>query len=322
MRFCLAITAALLAILPARAEADKTKETFAVESLDLEWRDTKRNREVPAKLYLPKNSTNPCPVIVFSHGLGGTWNGYEYLGRHWASNGYAAVHLQHHGSDDAAWRGSARPLESVKAATLNVQNAIDRPLDVSFVLDQLTDFNGQGGALHHKLDLQRVGVAGHSFGAFTTLAIAGQRIGPRERSLADPRVQAAIAMSSPVPRRPSDRSYSQIKIPILHLTGTEDVSPINDTTAQDRRVPFDLISGAPQFLITFNGGDHMVFSGTSRGQRNAAQDAQMHDLILRSTTAFWDAYLRGDAKAKAWSTQEFSRALGTNGVFEQKSPRP
>ena len=39
-------------------------------------------------------------MIVFSHGLGGTRDGYEYLGRHWASYGYVSVHLQHKGSDD------------------------------------------------------------------------------------------------------------------------------------------------------------------------------------------------------------------------------
>ena len=82
-------------------------EPFLVETLDLEWRDTKRQREVLAKIYFPKNATTPCPVLVFSHGLGGTRNNYEYLGQHWASHGYVVAHVQHHGSDDAAWRGQS-----------------------------------------------------------------------------------------------------------------------------------------------------------------------------------------------------------------------
>ena len=43
---------------------------FPVETLKLEWQDAKRDREVPAKIYFPKSGTTPCPVIVFSHGLG------------------------------------------------------------------------------------------------------------------------------------------------------------------------------------------------------------------------------------------------------------
>jgi len=303
------------------AEADRaTKETVAVGTMDVAWRDTKRNRDVPAKIYFSNETTNPCPVIVFSHGLGGTRENYSYLGRHWASHGYVSVHLQHHGSDDSAWRGSARPMQTMREATLNPQNAIDRPLDVSFALDTLAKVNAQEGPLRNKLDLNRVGVAGHSFGAFTTLAIAGQRFGPRERSLADERVKAAVAMSAPVPRRTSERNYAPIKIPILHLTGTADESPLNETTAKDRRVPFDSINRAPQFLITFTGGDHMVFSGASRGVRDRARDDEMHRVILESTTAFWDAFLRQDTNALAWLRDAGLRAtLGTNGVLEVKS---
>ena len=43
---------------------------FAVETLKLEWHDAKRSRDVPAKIYFPKNATGACPVIVFSHGRG------------------------------------------------------------------------------------------------------------------------------------------------------------------------------------------------------------------------------------------------------------
>src|SRR3954467_12365816 len=75
-----------------------------VEIVRFDWMDTNRNRKVPAKIYYPKGD-GPFPVIVFSHGLGGSREGYEYLGRHWASNGYVCVHLQHIGSDDSIWRG-------------------------------------------------------------------------------------------------------------------------------------------------------------------------------------------------------------------------
>jgi dienelactone hydrolase len=318
----LGILTVLCALTGSAAENSKRASgSFIVETLDLEWRDTRREREVLAKLYFPKHATNPCPVIIFSHGLGGTRNNYEYLGQHWASHGYVVAHVQHHGSDDAAWRGATRPGESMRAA-MNAENAMNRPLDVSFVLDQLTDFNGQDGILRRRMDLKRVGVAGHSFGAFTTLAIAGQRFGPGERSLADPRVKAAIAMSAPVPRRALERNYAGITIPIFHLTGTRDESPLSDTSAKDRRVPFDSIQNAPQLLITFQDGDHMIFSGRSSAL-SAEKKSALLDAIRESTTRFWDAWLRDDAAAKSWLTNGGAKqALGKLGVLEQKRPAP
>ena len=41
-----------------------------------------------------------APVVLFSHGLGGSREGYGYLGSYWAAHGYVAVHLQHIGSDE------------------------------------------------------------------------------------------------------------------------------------------------------------------------------------------------------------------------------
>ncbi len=296
---------------------------FAVETLRIEWRDSKRDHTVPVKIYFPKGATGACPVIVFSHGLGGTRDTYEYLGRHWAGHGYVCVHVQHPGSDDSAWRGAARPMESMRAATMDPKNLANRPQDVSFALDQMTILNSSEGPLRGRLDLQRVGMAGHSFGAWTTLAVAGQKFGPTERSMADRRVNAAIAMSSPVPRLASGRHYGDIRVPVFHLTGTLDESPLNETKAGDRRVPFDSINGAPQYLLTFTGGDHMVFSGRVAAGRDRARDVAIHEAILRGTTAFWDARLRGDKEAGDWFERGgFEKALGALAVFEMRNNGP
>lgn len=106
--------------------------TNSVEVLRDDWRDAKRDRVVPVKIYSPKSGAAPFPVIIFSHGLGGSREGYEYLGRHWASHGYVSVHLQHAGSDDAVWRDE-RPAERMTAmrrATLQPRNASERARDV------------------------------------------------------------------------------------------------------------------------------------------------------------------------------------------------
>jgi predicted dienelactone hydrolase len=301
-----------------RVAASEAAGPFAVDTLRLEWRDERRQREVPVKIYFPKDTTNACPIIVFSHGLGGTRDGYEFLGRHWASHGFVSAHVQHRGSDDAVWRGKARTMESMRSATTDPEAVRNRPLDISFAIDELLTMNAGPGALGGKLDTNRIGVAGHSFGAWTTLAIAGQQVGGR--SFADPRVTAVIAMSAPVPKSASAATYFGIGIPVMHMTGTMDNSPIGDTPAKDRRVPFDLIANAPQWLIIFNGGDHMVFSGRTPLPGPKRDDARRHELIRTSTTAFWNAYLRGDSSAAAWLTNgELKSSLGTNATLEIKT---
>jgi predicted dienelactone hydrolase len=299
--------------------------TTEVETVKYEWKDTKRDREIPVKIYYPKTGSGPFPVIIFSHGLGGTREAYEYLGRHWASHGYVSVHLQHPGSDDDVWRNAepAERMQAMRRSAANPQNSLNRPVDVSFAIDQMTKLNREAGPFKGRLDLNRIGAAGHSFGAYTTLAVAGQVfVGPLVdgRTLADPRVKAAIPMSAPVPTHKGqlDRVYGSIRIPCLHMTGTKDNSPIGNTPAEDRRIPFDHIRGADQYLIIFKDGDHMIFSGRGRLQ-GGEQDEKFQALIRESTLAFWDAYLRGDPKAKAWlANGGFESVLGKSGTFEKK----
>jgi pimeloyl-ACP methyl ester carboxylesterase len=125
-------------------------------------------------------------------------------------------------------------------------------------------------------------------------------------------------MSAPIPRQGDlDRAYAKITIPILHLTGTLDDSPIGDTKAAERRIPFDHIRTPDQYLVTFQGGDHMTFAVQRRRPGRGEKDARFHDLILQGTTAFWDAYLKGDAAAKSWlSRGGYAGALGGEGKLE------
>lgn len=311
----------------------KDAGAFEVATVSYDWKDAKRDRVVPVKIYYPSGvkgieiewSKFKSPVIIFSHGLGGTREGYEYLGRHWASHGYVSVHLQHIGSDDSAWRGQQQQfMQAMRQAAADPTNAINRPLDVRFAIDQVEKLNSaEDSPLKSRLDLENIGMAGHSFGAFTTLAVAGQTfVLPRggEQQLADPRVKAAIPMSAPVPRNKEQhtKAFGSVKIPCLHMTGTEDTSPINDTTAEERLIPFQHAKLADAYLINFKGGDHMIFSGRGR-LRAKPSDARFQELIRQSSTAFWDAYLKGDKKAKTWLAEGgFEKVMGGDGMFEKK----
>ena len=307
---------------PAPAASPKTYKAdpgpSVVTATLLDWHDASRSRPVPVKIYAPATGAGPFPVIVFSHGLGGSRNGYEYLGRHWASWGYVSVHVEHLGSDTAAITKGGRMRKNLQEAAGDTRNAVARPLDVRFVLDQLEKLNQGGSPLSHRLDLTRVGMAGHSFGSWTTMAVAGQRFG-QETNFTEPRFKAAIAMSTPVPKQKDyDRVYRDVHIPILHMTGTEDDSPVGETKAAERRIAYDHIQGVDQYLVTFQGGDHMVFSGRLF-QTERPKDPVFHSLILQGTTAFWDAYLKGDAAARDWLARGgYAAVLGADGKLEEK----
>ncbi|MBM4103687.1 MAG: hypothetical protein FJ263_06480 [Planctomycetes bacterium] len=287
-----------------------------VEKQHLEWTDAERLRSIPVTIYMPKGD-GPFPVILFSHGLGGSRDGYAYLGNHWAGWGYCCVHLQHEGSDSAVWRNktpSKAWRDMNKAA--NSKNADDRVQDMLFAMKMLEQLNQQP-PYRGKLDTNRLGIAGHSFGAQTTLAMAGA--GRKNKVPVDRRIKAAIPMSAPVISGPlglfGKSVYSGVMVPCLHLTGTLDDSPIGGTRAGDRRTPYDIIDKADQYLVIFNGADHMVFSGRA----GRPSDELFDKLILGSTTAFWLAYLNSDSGAKEWLQKgSLKHYLGSNASLEEK----
>jgi dienelactone hydrolase len=306
----------------------KDAAPLEVETVKYDWVDAKRDRKVPVRIYYPKAGQGPYPIIIFSHGLGGSRDGYEYLGRYWAGYGYVSVHVQHLGSDTAVWQGVTDPMRTLRDAADDPRNAINRPLDVSFAIDQMIRMNAEEGPLKGRLDPSHIGLAGHSFGAYTVLCSSGMvfiTAKGQELSMPEPRLKAAIAMSSPVTAADwpiYNRKYARIRIPIFHMTGTQDVSPISKTEAKDRRVPYDHSRASDEYLLTLEGGDHMVFAA---GERMAARpmDAEFQSLIRLGSVAFWDAYLKGDARAKAWlSGGGFEEAVGAKGKFEHRLPKP
>ncbi len=88
---------------------------------------------------------------------------------------------------------------------------------------------------------------------------------------------------------------------MLHFTGTEDRTQLDlEATPEGRQIPFRTIAGADQYLIVFDGGDHMIFSGRVQraGRMSVAQQAQT-EAIERETLMFWRAYLLQDAASLA-----------------------
>jgi len=305
------------------AEAVGT-DTSSSKIIYQEWHDSQRGRDIPIKIYLPKNISAPQPVVIFSHGLGGSREAAVYLGDYWSQHGYVGIFVQHPGSDTAVWQsaraeGKEAMMQRMKEAA-NGRNLVDRAADIKFVLNELEKRNQTDPDLKNHMDLGKVALAGHSFGAGTTLAIAGENFGEAHRNIKDNRVKAAIYLCPPVGagKIAPEQTYGSIEIPGLLLTGTEDNSPIGTTTAADRRIPFDGIKAPHQYLVNFIGADHAVFGG--RSFRAAKEgDERFHEMIEELTTKFLEATLKGDAAAWKWlDSTEASAYLGKAATMERK----
>jgi predicted dienelactone hydrolase len=269
---------------------------YEIEVREFEWRDAARGRVVPGRLYQPRGASG-VPLVVFSHGLGGSRFGYSHLGRHWASHGIATLHLQHAGSDRTVWASQGLSVVGALRSAATVDNAIARVRDVSFALDRVFAEPALAGAI----DPARVGVAGHSFGANTALLASGARFRENGSVLgfADPRIRAALVLSAPSLPAEQDPAfvYSGIAVPTMHLTGTLDVTPIPglSTSAEERRVAFDSIAMGPRYLGVFEGGRHSMFNDWSRDATTESIRASARALTL----AFWRSVFDGDPGAAA-----------------------
>jgi predicted dienelactone hydrolase len=280
-----------------------TPAAAAPAPVDLAVHDMARRRAIPLRVYLPASAA-PAPVVLFSHGLGGSREGSAYLGRHWAARGYAAVFLQHPGSDESIWRDEppAQRMQALRDAA-NFRNFALRVEDVTAVLDQLARWSAGGGhALARRLDLARVGMSGHSFGAMTTQAVSGERFGRGERSLADPRIRAAVVMSPSTPRRGDDprEAFGDVRIPWLVMTGTRDDAPIGNADVGSRLGVFPALPPGAKYELVLDGAEHGAFGDRALPGEDGRRNPSHHRAILALSTAFWDAHLRGDAAARAW----------------------
>jgi predicted dienelactone hydrolase len=249
--------------------------------------------------------------VLFSHGLGGNRAGSEYLGNHWALRGYVAVFLQHPGSDDGVWKDAppAQRLAAMKQAA-DLENFQLRVRDVSAVLDQLERWNNTGSHIvAGRLDMKRIGMSGHSFGAVTTQAVSGQSF-PIGRGFTDPRIKAAVVMSPSGPRRGDPKqSFGRVAIPWMLLTGTLDTAIIGDADLPSRLSVFPALPPGGKYELVLDKAEHSAFTDRALPGDREKRNPNHHRAILAVTTAFWDAYLRDDAEARKWLDGDAARSV-------------
>jgi predicted dienelactone hydrolase len=269
--------------------------------VDLTVHDAARNRDIPIRVYLPAETT-PEPVVLFSHGLGGNREGSKFLGEHWAAHGYVAVFVQHPGSDDSIWKDNPQEWRAEMNRAASVENFQLRVADVPAVLDQLAVWNAdKTHPLVGRMNLKKIGMSGHSFGAVTTEAVSGERFPAVGQQFTDGRITAAIAFSPSSPVAGSAaKAFGSVKIPWLLMTGTKDVAPIGHADVASRRAVYANLKGAPKYELVLNGAEHSVFTDRALPGDQAPRNPNHHRVILALSTAFWDAYLKDDAAARAW----------------------
>lgn len=290
-------------------------EAASPAPLDFKVQDPKRERALPIRVYLPATK-QAAPVVLFSHGLGGSCQNNPYLGKHWSARGYAVVFVQHPGSDESVWRGQRPgqiPMAMKQAASL--ENFMLRVADIPAVLDQLTLRHAdEAHALRGRLDLTRVGMSGHSFGAVTTQAVSGQSLLVGGARFTDPRIKAAVAMSPSVPAAGSaERAFGSVTLPWLLMTGTKDIARIGAMTIggdlDSRLGVFPALPPGDKYELVLHDAEHGAFGERSLPNEGANRNPNHHRVILALSTAFWDAFLKGDAEARAWLNSESPRSV-------------
>ena len=282
LRLAAALTAA--SALPLHAD-----EPQAFDTLELNWADDRRQRPVPVRLYLPQ-SRKPVPLVVFSHGIGGSRRGYSWLGQHFAGQGIASLHLQHVGSDRQLWAGGSifNIIGRLQDAAQEGE-AIARAEDLRFALDTLL-----AGDLAPRLDTTRIVAAGHSYGANTTLLASGARVEREGRvvPLRDERVRAAIVISAPPFYGESEprKILQTVTVPSLHVTCTEDIIRIPGyySGLDDRVAVFDATGSARKWLAVYEGGSHSMFT-----DRGGTGGATLNPQVKEATRALAVAFVRG-----------------------------
>lgn len=308
-------------------------------------RDAQRDKDLTVTIEYPTRP-GPHPLIVFSHGFGGSNRGYIGLSSYWASQGYVVIKPAH---ADSARQVPLRNLDEIWES----QTAADwrnRVRDVTFILDSLERIEQQFPELQGKIDRSRIGVGGHSYGAHTAMLVGGARTSPGGTSYADPRVKAILAMS---PQGPSDvrgltrESWSDLRTPALFMTGTRDRGISDAETPEWRREAFELSPAGEKWLIVLPDATHASFTGqmerfteaqarersvsdpaepldprdpgTTRSRRprgGRAEGAAMRMRASFSTVkilslAFWDTYLRSDGAA---GREQLDKAADRYGV--------
>ncbi|MEO0705054.1 MAG: alpha/beta fold hydrolase [Cyanobacteria bacterium J06649_5] len=252
----------------------------------ISFRDIERDRIIPVEVYWSAESqAADGPLVVLSHGFGADRYFLNYQATHLASHGFTVVSVEHPGSNVQALLNLPVDPEIVETPSrlLPATEFLDRPRDVSFVLDRLERLNRVNDDYLGAFNTENVTIIGHSLGGYTGLALAGAKLDLRslqnfckdiqplgvspadwlqcaamdlneqQADLQDGRIRQVMAMNPLVGELFGEAGLTNITAPTLLLTGTKDsVTP----TLDQQLTPFSQLSG-PKYLLAVIGGTHL-----------------------------------------------------------------
>ena len=289
------------------------------------WHDAARQRSLPVRIRWPAEDAPQAKgtraVVLFSHGLGGTVAAGERWGQAWSAAGLVVLHLQHPGSDLDAVRRVARGFgdQSGLRQAAGPEQLLARLADVKFVLDDIGRRHAAGVDRWKEVRPHGVGMSGHSFGAHTTLGMAGQRY-PAHAGIEEPRLAAFIAFSPTLPLQGDPiQAFDRMTRPMLCVTGTRDDDVVGVGATNDRRTGvFAALPAGGKAHLVLQDADHMTFAGQTgraaevfpRHATTRALQAQHHALVAAITTDWWRSQLLGDEQATARLERPLDMAAG------------
>ncbi len=190
---------------------------------DIRWQAMKQ-RPLELNLYYPDDD-GEFPLLLFSHGNWSDRNSYDRVIQHWVSHGYVVIAPDHLDCCSMA-KGI---FYSLLRGNLGLIQA--RTRDLAYLLDALPELEQQVTDLAGRVDSTRIGIAGHSFGAFTAQQFGGAAaLDPDSgeyHGAIDERVDAVLALNPPGPMfdEITRDSWLTLATPTLVSTGTWDVQP-------------------------------------------------------------------------------------------------
>ncbi len=147
-------------------------------------------------------------------------------------------------------------------------------------------------------------------------------------STRDPRIRAAVVLSPNglSYQKYGEKAYDGITVPVMFMTATNDYSPINESTPKERRLPFEHCRHCDRSLVTFNGGDHSIFSGHGKNRparKEFRGDQVYHPLIAELSLRFWEAYLKNNPAALSFvrSAEAMKQTVGDNAQVEFRNAK-
>jgi predicted dienelactone hydrolase len=320
---------------------------YAHQIVPLQLRDRDRQRTFDVDVYLPIDAP-PAPVIIISHGLGSDRTTYRYLADHLSSHGFAVAVLEHPGSNaeqiQALVQGRVREVTPP-------QEFIDRPQDVSFLLDELERFNRNHPQLRDRLRLDQTGIIGQSLGGYTALTLVGGALHGHQlvqtcyndswinlslllqcqalslpstdlyQSLQDDRIAAALTINPIGSGLIGQPGFNQIEKPVMVMTGNADtIAP----ALPEQIRPFTWLGSLNKYLVLMQGATHFSTLGSSANGSEALllpstvvgpDPAIAHRYVNAMSVAFFQTYVVDDP-----SYRTFLRATYADYLSNQALP--